>query len=93
LCSGRNILIGDNAQGKTNFLEAIELISTGKSERANQDLDLIKSNCAHMRMEIECDIFGSKEIIFLGVNRTESDGIEKSFNQWCQSRQHPLNQA
>ncbi|MDR3617497.1 MAG: DNA replication/repair protein RecF [Candidatus Obscuribacterales bacterium] len=79
LCSGRNILIGDNAQGKTNFLEAIELISTGKSERVNQDLDLIKSSCAQMRMEIECDIFGSKEIITLGMNRTASDSIEKSF--------------
>ncbi len=79
LCSGRNMLVGDNAQGKTNFLEAIELISTGKSERANQDLDLIKTNCAHMRMEIECDIFGSREIIALGFQRTASDGIEKSF--------------
>jgi DNA replication and repair protein RecF len=79
LCSGRNILVGENAQGKTNFLEAIELVSTGNSERANQDLDLIKSNCAHMRMEIECDIFGSREIIALGFQRTASDGIEKSF--------------
>jgi DNA replication and repair protein RecF len=79
LCSGRNILIGDNAQGKTNFLEAIELVSTGKSERVNQDLDLIKSNSAQMRVEIECEIFGSKEVIALAMNRTASDGIEKSF--------------
>ncbi len=37
----RNIVIGDNAQGKTNLLEAIEICSTGKSSRADRDLELI----------------------------------------------------
>jgi DNA replication and repair protein RecF len=37
----RNILIGENAQGKTNLLEAIELISMGRSDRAGSDREMI----------------------------------------------------
>jgi DNA replication and repair protein RecF len=38
---GLNILIGDNAQGKTNFLEAVYFLSTGSSFRSGQEKDLI----------------------------------------------------
>lgn len=37
-----NIIIGENAQGKTNLVEAIYLMGFGKSFRTNQDKDLIK---------------------------------------------------
>lgn len=37
-----NIIIGENAQGKTNLVEAIYLMGFGKSFRTNQDRDLIK---------------------------------------------------
>ncbi len=35
------IIIGQNAQGKSNILEAINLLATSKSERAERDSDLI----------------------------------------------------
>ena len=35
------VLHGDNAQGKTNFLEAIYVLATGKSHRANLERELI----------------------------------------------------
>ncbi|MBR5152136.1 MAG: DNA replication/repair protein RecF [Clostridia bacterium] len=38
---GINILYGDNAQGKTNILEAVYLFSMGKSNRAHRDGELI----------------------------------------------------
>ncbi len=38
---GINILHGDNAQGKTNILEAVYLFSMGKSNRAHRDGELI----------------------------------------------------
>ncbi|BDR55665.1 DNA replication and repair protein RecF [Xylocopilactobacillus apis] len=41
--SNVNILLGDNAQGKTNFLEAIYLLSLGKSFRTTHDSELIQS--------------------------------------------------
>ena len=37
-----NIIYGDNAQGKTNILEAIYLSSIGRSFRTKKDSDLIK---------------------------------------------------
>ena len=39
-----NIFYGDNAQGKTNILEAIYMSSIGKSFRTNKDIELIKEN-------------------------------------------------
>lgn len=39
---GVNLLLGDNAQGKTNLLEAISLLSIGKSFRGAKDADLIR---------------------------------------------------
>ncbi len=41
LHDGRNVLIGENAQGKTNLLEAIELIASGRSDRSSSDRELI----------------------------------------------------
>jgi DNA replication and repair protein RecF len=37
----KTILVGNNAQGKSNLLEAVELLSTLKSHRAARDRDLI----------------------------------------------------
>ncbi|MEA5500210.1 DNA replication/repair protein RecF [Limnoraphis robusta Tam1] len=37
----KTILVGDNAQGKSNLLEAVELLSTLKSHRVSRDRDLI----------------------------------------------------
>lgn len=37
-----NILIGDNAQGKTNLLESIYLLALGKSHRTHWDRELIR---------------------------------------------------
>ena len=35
---GVNIIYGNNAQGKTNIIEAIYIFSFGKSFRANRDI-------------------------------------------------------
>ncbi len=37
----KTILVGDNAQGKSNLLEAVEFLSTLKSHRVSRDRDLI----------------------------------------------------
>ncbi len=39
--SGCNVIYGENAQGKTNLLEAIVYLSCGKSPRAHSDRELI----------------------------------------------------
>ena len=40
--AGVNLLLGDNAQGKTNLLEAVSLMAIGKSFRGARDADLIR---------------------------------------------------
>ncbi len=39
---GLNLIVGDNAQGKSNLLEAIYLLSTLRSSRASSDADLVR---------------------------------------------------
>ena len=41
-CDGVNVLIGENAQGKTNLLEAIYITALGKSFRQGTDKDIIQ---------------------------------------------------
>ena len=42
LGSGLNIFVGDNAQGKTNLLEAIYVLSLSKSYRTGREAELIR---------------------------------------------------
>ncbi len=37
-----NVLIGENAQGKTNLLEAIYVLALARSHRTNNDRELIQ---------------------------------------------------
>lgn len=52
---GTNVLFGDNAQGKTNVLEAIFVGGTTKSHKGSKDSEMIKSGEkeAHIRYFIE----------------------------------------
>ena len=51
---GTNIFYGDNAQGKTNILEALYVSATTKSHRASMDKELIKFEQpeAHIRVHL-----------------------------------------
>ncbi|MCK5734885.1 MAG: DNA replication/repair protein RecF [Spirochaetaceae bacterium] len=44
-------LIGENGQGKTNFLEALYLLSYGSSFRTRQDRDLVAWNTGEMAVQ------------------------------------------
>ncbi len=51
-----NIFYGNNAQGKTNLLEALYLFSMGKSFRTSQDSDLIRFGESYTKAELRfCD--------------------------------------
>ena len=52
---GTNILTGENAQGKTNILEAIYLCSTTKSHKGSKDSEIInfESDEGHLRSIID----------------------------------------
>lgn len=44
LYSGVNFIIGKNGQGKTNFIEAVSILSRGKSFRSNKVRELINNS-------------------------------------------------
>ena len=50
-----NILYGDNAQGKTNILEAIYLSGTAKSHKGSKDREMIRfhEEEAHIKLMIK----------------------------------------
>ena len=48
-----NLIYGNNAQGKTNILEAIYISALGKSFQANQDKELIRIGTEKAIVEIE----------------------------------------
>lgn len=48
-----NLFFGENAQGKTNIIEAIFLSSMGKSFRAKKDKEMIKLETEKAEVEIE----------------------------------------
>jgi len=50
---GVNVFYGDNAQGKTNILEAIYLCACARSHRTARDADLIYHPADHYRVKIE----------------------------------------
>ena len=58
------IIVGQNAQGKSNILEAINLLATSESDKAEKDSDLIKWNESYALAYALVDTKeGSNEII------------------------------
>lgn len=69
---GVNILYGNNAQGKTNAIEAMYIFARGKSFRASEDKELIKFGEDGFRIYIEYEDkngINSLEYAFFGKER------------------------
>jgi len=58
LSSGTNVIFGENAQGKTNFLESIFYLTCAKSFRGVKDRDLVKSGTSDARITAEIESSG-----------------------------------
>ena len=75
---GTNILYGDNAQGKTNMLEAIYLCATTKSHKGSKDRDVIRFDAqeAHLRTYLDKDAIQYKIDMHLRKNRSKGIAID-----------------
>ncbi len=73
--SGTNILYGDNAQGKTNILEAIYVSAITKSHKGSKDRDIINFSKeeAHIRTYLEKD--GMETRVDMHLRKNKSKGI------------------
>lgn len=52
--SGINVLIGDNAAGKTSIAEAVSYIANGKSFKNAKDSDVIQKDCEYFSIVATC---------------------------------------
>ncbi len=75
LSDGINIFYGDNAQGKTNLLEAVYICSTGRSQRTRMDSQLIKFGYdeSHIRTFVIRE--NCSERIDIHIKRNERKGV------------------
>lgn len=75
---GTNILYGDNAQGKTNILEAIYLSATTKSHKGSKDKDIVNFNKeeSHIRTYLEKDGMDVRVDMHLRKNKTKGIAID-----------------
>lgn len=72
---GTNILYGDNAQGKTNILEAIYMAATTKSHKGSKDKEMIGfgKEEAHIRTYLEKEGVGTR--VDMHLRKAGSKGI------------------
>lgn len=85
-----NIFIGKNGQGKTNLIEALDLLSSGESFRYGENSDLIKKNedksfiktniIEHdLEYEITLEITKSKKNFLLNNKKTSIANLHSKF--------------
>ena len=72
---GTNIFYGDNAQGKTNILEAIYVSATTKSHKGSKDREIVNFHKeeAHIRTYVEKD--GVETRVDMHLRKSKSKGI------------------
>lgn len=75
--SGTNILYGDNAQGKTNILEAVYLSGTTKSHKSSKDREMIRfeKDESHIRTVVEKHGIQYRIDMHLKKNKTKGIAI------------------
>ena len=82
----KTIIIGQNAQGKTNILEAINILATSQSDRAEKDNDLVSWDSEHALIFADIENKESKLDIALQINtsgrrKLKINGVSKKAPQ------------
>ena len=74
---GTNVLYGDNAQGKTNILEAIYLCSTTKSHKGSKDREIVRfgEEESHIKMMVRRDGIPYRIDMHLKKNKTKGVAV------------------
>lgn len=75
LNNGLNFIVGKNAQGKTNLLESIFLLSVGKSPKNSKDKQMIKFDEDKAHVEIEFLTREGKKTIQMFLDKSNKKAI------------------
>ena len=78
LAQGTNIFYGNNAQGKTNILEAVYVCCTTKSHRGAKDRDMIRfgEDESHIKLQIKKGAVPCRIDMHLKKNKTKGIAVD-----------------
>lgn len=71
-----NIIYGDNAQGKTNIIEAIFLCASGRSHRTSRDYEMIRNGTGGFEVKVLLRKNSNEEEIAILYNNEERKRIK-----------------
>jgi len=77
LNKGINVFYGENAQGKTNIIEAIFLCSIGKSFRTNKDKELIRFDQDNSSVKIDFEKSDREGNILINIGNRKNIFVNK----------------
>ena len=77
---GINLIVGENAQGKTNLLEAVFLCCFGRSHRTSREKDMIAYDAPHALIQLSSERTATQHELSIRLTRDEgrkikSDGL------------------
>ena len=75
---GINLFLGNNAQGKTNIIEAIYIMAFGKSYRTLKDDEIINFNEEYSRISLSYDKKDIKNNVIYTINNLNRKNILKN---------------
>lgn len=67
---GVNILLGENAQGKTNTLEGVYLLAVGRSHRSTKDYDLVQWGQQYARLDARLRVGEKEQTVSIRIGET-----------------------
>jgi len=75
---GINIITGENAQGKTNLLEAVYYLSAGRSFRSRFDRELIRLGCEGAAIRASISSYGREQSLDISLTRGKKKQIRRN---------------
>ena len=72
-----NLILGNNAQGKTNLLEGIYLTSIGRSFRTNKDSDLVNFQKEMARIKVNAEKAYFDTSVEITIKKDSKKSIKK----------------
>ena len=77
-CAGVNLLYGDNAQGKTNLLEAVYFAAIGKSFRGQNGAEIIRFGAESAALSLDFSARGRDQNITMRFFKDRARSVEKN---------------
>ena len=87
---GVNLFFGANGSGKTNLLEAVCLLSTGKSFRTRYDRELLGFDYSSANILADIESHGRQQNISIDISsgkpkRIVVNGVKKTASELCET--------